>query len=1061
VEHYFVIQTVSQPNGMNPNQVASPASAPEMVSGAVPPVGTVGVYFDPTRSGEVFRDSPCQILPASYLVFAIDPAAFAGASAQNPGVIRISLPPGARLGTSLADGTLATTAPMPGAGEWTPPLAVLEFAPAPEKSGGFVPVPNRTLLPAIGPHAVQLLRYMEGELEILVRITESTAGWTPSAPGHFIGFALGLGAGVWPPDGSSNWGPDYVGAQNDTMFYMDLSGFDFAQFDNAFIVNTCAFWQATGVGMPVAFQPACAYLFTATVVHPGPPPAASLLSPDTLDFDQVDLNQDGWADLLSIAAGQMRMFVAFGLPGGAFSRVEWLQTDFQPQTLDIADVTGDGRPDVLLGGADGALHIFEWTQLFGGGKAAALRPATPAVRLKLASVPADSLVADVSGDGQADYMYCDAASDTLAVMFGADFATSASYATGQGPRALATGDFDGDTRPDVAVANTTASSVSVYLNDGGGAFTAAEVTGLGAGPVDLESADFNADGLADLVLAEQGDKAVQVLRAQSGGTFTPAQGQKIFFPQTPSAVQAENFDGQAGPDALVGFSDHYKLALCTSDAAGALAFTLSIDIRGDVEVDPINGSVTLDADQVLSVAGGTTYGGISSRQGVAVLQDRGIGVLHFPRSRYLSFSVVNLDDATGLLTLDLYDDASGNPVRAATASISAGTQFARYLTDSQLLGSDADNATRWVRGFLTGDEMYGLWLANNGTDLTYLDGTRLLDVRDARTGLAFPVLDDMAGHTTELLLINPNREQAQAVLTLYGAGGTARAAHSVTLGGRTRRVLDAATIFPARTAADSIQVQSDRALLGVELFGGDEALACLAAMPSGADAATLYAPHVAEGDFGVVYECRLDLVNTGTEAASVALTLYDDDGVSQGTASVNLAAHGKLSTGLAELFGLAGAVTGWLRADPGSAPGVVGSMTFGGTDGSFVSSLPLQTVGDNRFLLGHIANGTIGSVPYFTGIAILNPEPTTGWEIPVQLTVYDQNGQLLDTRVLVLPSLSREVFLLHQLMPQLTSLFGGYIIVENLSYSEGILVFELFGDNALRFLSAVPAIPVD
>jgi len=1054
----FIIETITRPHGMNPNVVTSSASPMVLVSRSVTPVGTVGVLFDSTRTGEVFQDSPCQILPASFLVFAIDPAAFADASATNPAVIRISLPPGARLGTSLADGTLATTAPLPSAGEWTPPLAVVEFAP--QKDGTFAPAPGNPILPTIDPDAVQLLRYMEGELEILVRITDSTADWTPSAPGRFIGFAMGLGAGIWPVDAHSNWGEDGIKAQNDTMFYMDLRAFNFEWFDNAFVIGICAFRQADGAGLPVAFQPSCAYLFTATAVHPGPPPAASLLNPDTLDFDQVDLNQDGFSDLLSIAAGQQRMYIAFGLPGGAFSRVEWLMTDFQPQTLDIADVTGDGRPDVLLGGADGALHVFEWTQLFGD-KAAVLRQAAPAVRLKLAGVPTDSLVTDISGDGQSDYLYCEAATNTLGVMYGSDFATTASYATGQGPQALVTGDFDGDTEPDVAVVNTTASSVSVYLNDGGGGFTTAEVTGLGTGPVDLESADFNADGLADLVLAAQGDKAIQVLLAGAGGVFAPGHGQKLFFQQTPSAVLAENFDGQNGPDALVGFSDHYKLALCTTDAAGTLAYAFSIDIRGDVEVDPLNNSVTLDADQVLSVAGGTTYGGISSRQGVAVVQDHGIGVLHFPRSRHLSFSVVNLDDASGLLSLDLYDDASGNPVRAVTAAVSAGAQYARYLTDSSLLGSEADNTARWVRGFLTNEHMHGMWLANNGNDLQYLDGTRLLDVRDARTGLAFPVLDDAAGHSTELLLINPNREQAQAVLTLYGTDGASRGTHAVTLGGRTRRVLDAADIFPTFTSTDSIQIQSDRALLGVELFGDDTALACLAAMPTAADATTLYAPHVADGDFGVVYDCRLDLVNTGTATASVALTLYDDDGTELGAVDVTLPAHGKQSWDVSELFGLTGAVTGWLRADPGGSPGVVGSVTFGGSSGAFVSSLPLQSAGDNRFLMGHIANGTIGVVSYFTGIAIVNPETTAGGEVPVQISAYDQNGQLLDTRVVVLSSLARTVSLLHQVMPGLTNLFGGYLIVENLSYSDGILVFQLFGDTSLQFLSAVPAIPLE
>jgi len=45
-------------------------------------------------------------------------------------------------------------------------------------------------------------------------------------------------------------------------------------------------------------------------------------------------------------------------------------------------------------------------------------------------------------------------------------------------------------------------------------------------------------------------------------------------------------------------------------------------------------------------------------------------------------------------------------------------------------------------------------------------------------------------------------------------------------------------------------------------------------------------------------------------------------------------------------------------------------------------------------------------------------------------------------------------------MPELPDIFGGYILVENRSATDGILVFELFGDWNNQFLSAVPAVPL-
>ena len=45
-------------------------------------------------------------------------------------------------------------------------------------------------------------------------------------------------------------------------------------------------------------------------------------------------------------------------------------------------------------------------------------------------------------------------------------------------------------------------------------------------------------------------------------------------------------------------------------------------------------------------------------------------------------------------------------------------------------------------------------------------------------------------------------------------------------------------------------------------------------------------------------------------------------------------------------------------------------------------------------------------------------------------------------------------------MPGLTAIFGGYLVVENRSATDGILVFALFGDTSATFMSAIPATPL-
>ena len=52
------------------------------------------------------------------------------------------------------------------------------------------------------------------------------------------------------------------------------------------------------------------------------------------------------------------------------------------------------------------------------------------------------------------------------------FLEAPQYATGKNPQAVAVGDFNGDGKPDLAVVNATADTVSILLGNGDGTFQA-------------------------------------------------------------------------------------------------------------------------------------------------------------------------------------------------------------------------------------------------------------------------------------------------------------------------------------------------------------------------------------------------------------------------------------------------------------------------------------------------------------------------------------------------------------------------------------------------------------
>jgi hypothetical protein len=1012
--------------------------------------GNITVDLDPTRTGEIYTLSPSQILPATYLTFFLSDQTFPMASAETPSLIVILLPESATLSQTLATGTRQTTAPLPTQGETVIPLAVVEY-----HGSGKERVPAGPA--AIGSNAIQILRYVAGEHTIWIRLNESPTTWTPSQPYNYWGFTIGIGGGVWPNVPTSNWGPDGMFRQQSTLFIADVRDYNFPAMGYYFYASFSVQDQHTGQYIPAYFEPQYPSLFQASNTIDWELPVMSAIGSEVTDFVTGDLNRDGYDDICSIDGMLNRLYWSWGQPDNTFAGLDWVETvGVQPVTVDMADVTGDGWLDCLVSDSTGMLHVYRWEDLFSP-QAKETRTIYPTLSVRLAGVPSDSTVHDVDLDGTSDYIFSDKTSNTLTILLGGDFTTQVSYAAGSNPVALTVGDFNGDHAPDVALANNGSDTISVYWNDGAGNLTRIDFPAGGTLPVDIDAADFDRNGRVDLAFATSGNRMLSVWKAQPSGTFDPAQAQKLFFQKTPSALIADNFDALGGPDVLMGFSDNDRLAFCTFDDTDQFIYAYSINTLGDVVVDPTSGA-TLAESSVLSVAGGTAAGGVSSRNGVAGLTQQSFDVVIFPRSQDLSFSVVNLGANEALLNMELYDD-SGTFKSSSTQPVPPNNQFPRYFPD--LLGTEANQAQRWVRSFITQPDTHGLWLANNGTDLTYLDGLRTPSIRDALFDFILPVIQTGGGFNTQWILINPNLEQAHVTIRLMGSDGTTRATSSLLLNGRGRVVLDAPVVFPGVSQEDYLTVNSDRPILGCELFGNPQTLATMDPMVAGVNQGILYSPHVAVGDFGGInYQTSLTVINTSAQNASLILTLYNDAGHQIASYPwFQIGAHSKRVRDLGSLMSLPSGTTGYLKIDPQGAAGILGTVTFGETGaGRFQSCLPLQTPARNKFLLGHLANGALGEISFYTGIAVVNPENDTK---VISLKAYDQYGMPLDSQNLTLQARSRQVFLLSQVMPGLSSIFGGYMIIENKTPSAGTLVFELFGDNDFNFLSAVPAVPLD
>ncbi len=136
------------------------------------------------------------------------------------------------------------------------------------------------------------------------------------------------------------------------------------------------------------------------------------------------------------------------------------------------------------------------------------------------------------------------------------FAPAANFAADSGSWSVAVGDFNGDGKPDLAVANLDANDVSVLLNTTTTtttlSFAPAVTFSAHNGPASIAVGDFNGDGKADLAVANEGGD-VSVLLNTTTITTTPSFATAVNFPvaNQPESVAVGDFNGDGKADLAV------------------------------------------------------------------------------------------------------------------------------------------------------------------------------------------------------------------------------------------------------------------------------------------------------------------------------------------------------------------------------------------------------------------------------------------------------------------------------------------------------------------------------
>ena len=187
----------------------------------------------------------------------------------------------------------------------------------------------------------------------------------------------------------------------------------------------------------------------------------------------------------------------------------------RPETPLVADLNGDGAPDVSVVDAAGDI----------------LYPRRPAGRARQLRAPGDGQPGRPVARhrlrlDQISVRHSPASTPTTtAISFFAlrstGFVKVASLATGSEPAQILTADLDGNGVTDLIVRNAGDGTISVFPGDGNGWFLPPRELSVGVGASDIEVADLEQNGRLDIVYTDRLSGEVGVLENLGGGLFAP------------------------------------------------------------------------------------------------------------------------------------------------------------------------------------------------------------------------------------------------------------------------------------------------------------------------------------------------------------------------------------------------------------------------------------------------------------------------------------------------------------------------------------------------------------
>jgi len=251
--------------------------------------------------------------------------------------------------------------------------------------------------------------------------------------------------------------------------------------------------------------------------------------------------------------------VSCGMPSsGVTSRIATSNSHFPvgtaPGSVEIADLNGDGRPDIIVANE----QSNNVTILLGDGRGGFIQ--AKGSPFPAGHDPNDIAIGDFNRDGKLDLAFANHEEKHLTVLLGngqGGFtpAPNSPFAVEVKPHThgVATGDLNGDGNLDLVTDSWGNDQVSVLFGDGRGSFsTSGTFLDVGKMPYQrVRVGDINGDGKSDIITTNLEGDNVTILLGDSKGDFKQSAGSPFPCGDSPFNFAIGDVNGDGKPDLAI------------------------------------------------------------------------------------------------------------------------------------------------------------------------------------------------------------------------------------------------------------------------------------------------------------------------------------------------------------------------------------------------------------------------------------------------------------------------------------------------------------------------------